>query len=326
MKAVVWTKYGSPEGLKLQDVDQPVPKENEILIRTHTTTVTAGDCELRNLKLPLLFRIPMRIYFGIRRPKNIILGQELAGEVKDVGEQVTKFKKGDHIFAATEFSFGTYAEYTCLNEKKPIYIKPTSISYEFATTIPTGGINGLHFINLGQIKPGDKLLINGAGGSIGTYALQIAKILKAEVTCVDSADKLEMLHSIGADYTIDYKTEDFTQQGKKYDVIIDIVGSASFSNCVKSLNPKGRFILGNPTLGGVIRGIWKSIASTKNIKSELAKYKPEDFQYLVDLIEKGKIKPVLDKSFSLKDIAEAHRYVEDGHKKGNLVINVINGL
>lgn len=323
MKAVVWTSYGTPDVLQIEEKERPVPRANEVLIKIHSTTVTAGDCELRRFDMPAYLWLPIRIYTGLRKPGNIILGQEVSGEVIEVGEQVIKFKKGDKIFAATGFRFGGYAEYVCLPENGSIYIKPPKISFEVATTIPTGGINGLHFVKLCNIKAGGKLLINGAGGSIGTYAVQVAKMLGAEVTCVDSTDKLKMLLSIGSDYVIDYKSEDFTQSNIKYDAIIDIIGTASFSKCIKLLNRKGRFILGNPSLRGTVQGIWISIFSSKRVKSELAKYNQEDFCFLTELIEKGQIKPVIDKSFLLEDIVDAHQYVEKGYKKGNVIVNVL---
>jgi NADPH:quinone reductase-like Zn-dependent oxidoreductase len=322
MKAALWTNYGSPEVLQVKEKENPVPKTNEVLIRIHSTTVTAGDCELRRFDMPTYLWLPLRIYTGLRKPRNIILGQEVSGEIVEVGKQVTKFKKGDYVFAATGFRFGGYAEYICLPENGSIFIKPPKISFEIATTIPTGGINGLHFIRLCKIKPSDRILINGAGGSIGTYAVQIAKYLGAEVTCIDSTDKLKMLKSIGSDYVIDYKSEDFTQMEKKFDAIIDIVGSTSFSQCLKLLNRNGRYILGNPSLSGMVLGKLISIFSNKKVKSELAEYKPDDFQYLVDMIKNSQLKPVIDRSFLLEDIVDAHQYVEKGYKKGNVIITV----
>src|SRR5215208_5609836 len=227
MKAIVWTKYGPPEALQLREVEKPTPRDNEVLIKVHAATVTFGDCEVRRLKLPLLISIPIRIYAGLIKPKRItILGQELAGEIEAVGRQVTRFKKGDPVFAATFFRFGAYAEYACLPETY-LVLKPSAITYEESATVPTGGINGLHFLRAANIQPGEMVLINGAGGSIGTYAVQIAKSLGAEVTAVDSAEKLDMLRSIGADHVVDYTREDFTKSGERYDVIYDVIGKSS---------------------------------------------------------------------------------------------------
>lgn len=322
MKAIVWTKYGPPEVLQLREVQKPAPRENEVLIKIHAATVTLGDCELRTLNTPILFRLPLRIYVGILRPKRItILGQELAGEIEAVGRNVTKFKKGDPVFGPCLLRLGAYAQYTCLPEKY-LVLKPPFLTYEEAATIPTGGINGLHFLRLANIQPGEKVLINGAGGSIGTYATQIARSFGAEVTAVDSAEKSAMLRSIGADHVIDYMQEDFTRSGQSYDVIIDVVGRSSFSRSVRSLKPKGRYVLGNPGILGSIRGRWTPTASGKKVIVALAPYKAEYYTFINDLIEKGAIKPVIDRSYPLEQTADAHRYVEQGHKKGNVVITV----
>ena len=322
MKAIVWTKYGSPKVLQLKEVEKPTPKDNEVLIKIYAATVTAADCELRSLKIPILFRLPLRIYVGLRKPKRItILGQELAGEIEAVGKEVTKFKKGDQIFAPTLLHLGAYAEYKCLPETYPV-LKPANMTYEEAATIPTGGINGLHFLRIANVQSGQRVLINGAGGSIGTYAVQIAKSFGAEVTCVDSAEKLAMLRSIGADHVIDYKQEDFTKSGETYDVIIDVVGKSSFSGSVRALKPNGRYILGNASLLGMIRGRWTPMTSEKKVIIAVASYKTEYYTLLKELIEAGKIKSVIDRRYPLEQMAEAHRYVETGRKKGNVVIIV----
>jgi len=322
MKAIIWTKYGPPDVLQLQEVEKPEPKDDEILIKVKAATVTAGDCELRRFDITIMLWLPVRIMFGIRKPRIRILGQEMAGGIESVGKNVTQFKKGDLVFAATEMRLGAYAEYACLPDKYPIAIKPANMSYEEAATIPTGGLNALHFLRKGNIRGGQKVLINGAGGSIGTYALQIAKSYGAHVTCVDAAGKLDMLSSIGSDQVIDYTQEDFTANGETYDIIIDVVGTCSFSKTVKSLSQNGHYILGNPNLAGRIRGLWISITTGKKVKSELAKYKTEDLVKLKELIEAGKVKTVIDKKYPLEQVAEAHSYVEEGHKKGNVVISI----
>jgi NADPH:quinone reductase-like Zn-dependent oxidoreductase len=322
MKAIVWTKYGSPDVLQLQEVEKPTPRDNEVLIKTYAATVTAGDCEVRSLKMPLWIWLPIRLYAGLSRPTRItILGQELAGEIEAVGKDVTRFKKGDQVFAATFFRFGAYAQYACLPETYPV-MKPSNMTYEEAATIPTGGVNGLHFLRTANIQAGERVLINGAGGSIGTYAVQIAKSFGAEVTAVDSTEKLAMLRAIGADHVIDYTREDFTRNNQTYDVIIDVAGKSPFSGSVRALKPKGRYILGNASFLGMIRSRWAPMPLEKKVAVALANYKAEDYTFLTGLIEAGKIKPVIDRRYPLEQTAEAHRYVETGHKKGNVIITV----
>jgi 2-desacetyl-2-hydroxyethyl bacteriochlorophyllide A dehydrogenase len=323
MKAIVWTKYGPPDGLQLKEVEKPTPKDNEVLVKVYATTVTAGDCEMRSLKLPIWLRLPMRLYNGLRKPKKVtILGQELAGEIESLGKDVKLFKKGDQVFAATDFSFGAYAEYNCLPEDGMLALKPDNMTYEEAAAVPVGGLNALHFLRKGNIQSGQKVLINGAGGSIGTIAIQLAKHFGAEVTAVDSTKKLDMLRSIGTDHVIDYTQEDFTKSGETYDVIFDVVGKASFPGSLRSLKKNGIYLLGNPTLSRSVRGRWTSMISSKKVIAGTADYKTEDLIFLKELIEEGKIKSVIDKSYPLEQMAEAHRYVETGQKKGNVVIIV----
>jgi NADPH:quinone reductase-like Zn-dependent oxidoreductase len=322
MKAIVWTNYGPPDVLQLKEVEKPTPRDNEVLIKVHAATVTAGDCEVRSLKIPLLFHLPIRLYAGLRKPKRItVLGQELAGEIEAVGKDITRFQKGDPVFGPTFFRFGAYAEYACLPEAYLVW-KPANVTYEEAATIPTGGVNGLHFVRTANVQPGEKVLINGAGGSIGTYAVQIAKAFGAEVTAVDSAEKLDMLRTIGADHVMDYTQEDFTRNGESYDVIIDVAGKSPFSRSLRSLNPKGRYILGNASLLNMVRARWTPMNAEKKVMVALASYKTEDYTVLKELLQTGKIKPAMDRCFPLEQTAEAHRYVENGHKKGNVVITM----
>ncbi len=325
MKAIVWTKYGSPDVLQLKEIAKPTPKTNEVLIKIHATTVTAGDCEARNLKMPILIGLPMRMYVGLRKPERItILGQELAGEIETIGKDVKRFKTGDQVFGTTGLGFGAYAEYICLPEQSAMGVLATkpSMTYEEAAAVPTGGLEALHFIRKGNIQRGEKVLIIGAGGSIGTFAVQLARYFGAEVTGVDSTNKLEMLRSIGADHVIDYTQEDFTRNGETYDVIFDVPGRSSFSGSIRSLKQNGRYLLANPGLSHTLQGPWASMRSGRKVIFGAASQKTEDLVFLKNLIEAGQIKAVIDRRYSLEQLAEAHRYVETGYKKGNIVITI----
>jgi len=333
MKAIVWTKYGPPEVLQLKEVEKPTPKDNEILVKIHATTVTSGDCEQRSLKLSFLYRLLMRLYIGIRKPKRItILGMELSGEIELVGKDVKRFKEGDQVFAATDFiGMGTYAEYICLPEEpeegnkatnSQVAIKPTNMTHEEAAPVPIGGLEALNFLRKGNIQSGQKVLINGAGGTIGTYAVQLAKYFGAEVTGVESTGKLDMLRSIGADQVIDYTQEDFTKSGETYDFILDVVSKSSFSGSISSLKENGCYLIANPGLSKMVRGRKISKKSSKKVIFGATYPKTEDLLLLKELIEAGKIKSVIDRRYPLEQTAEAHRYVETGDKKGHVVITL----
>jgi len=325
MKAIVCTKYGPPDVLQLRDVETPVPKDNEIFIKIHATTVIAGDCEMRSFNFPQMgrgLRLLMRIVFGIRGPRKMILGQQLAGEVETIGKDVTMFSKGDQVFAVSGLSFGTYAEYKCMSEEGLVALKPKNMSYAEASTIPVGGIEALYFMRAAKIKPGHKVLINGAGGSIGTIAIQLAKSMGAEVTAVDSAGKFDMLRSIGAEHFIDYKQGNFTERGETYDVIFDVVGVTKFSDCMTSLNEKGIYLQGNGTVSRSARS-----TARKNNKIAIAgpaDYKIEHLIQLRELIEGGTIRTVIDRTYPLEEMVEAHAFVEHGGKKGNVVVTLDN--
>jgi NADPH:quinone reductase-like Zn-dependent oxidoreductase len=325
MKAIVWTKYGSADGLQLKERDKPSPKDNEVLIRIYATTVSTADCELRSSNTFSLFWLPLRLYIGVLRPTRVtILGQELAGEIEAAGKAVTRFKRGDQVFAWTGFKLGSYAQYTCLPQNGVVAIKPSNLSYAEAATLPIGGLEAVHFLKRDSLQSGQKMLINGAGGSIGTFAIQIAKAFGAEVTGVDSAEKLEVMRATGADQVIDFKQEDFTKSGKCYDVIFDVIGKSPFSGSVRSLKPNGRYLLGNPGLSHRLRAGWVSSSGKKVIpySTRSANEIAADLIYLKELIESGKVKAVIDRSYPMEQIADAHRYVEAGHKKGSVVIKV----
>ena len=313
--------------LQLKEVEKPVPKDNEVLVRIYATTVTAGDCEQRSLKLPIWHALPMRAYVGLKRPKRItILGMDLAGEIESVGKNVKRFRKGDQIFASTGFvRMGTYAEYICLPEEPKdgaLAMKPANMTYEEAAAVPNGGLEALCFLRQGNVQSEQKVLINGAGGTIGTFAVQIAKSFGAEVTGVDNTGKLDMLHSIGADHVIDYTQEDFTKKGETYDFILDVVGKSSFSGSISSLEQNGRYLIAIPGPSQMVRGRWTSLISSKKVIFGAAHLKTEDLIFLKELVEAGKLKAVIDRTYPLEQIVEAHRYVDKGHKKGNVVITM----
>jgi NADPH:quinone reductase-like Zn-dependent oxidoreductase len=328
MKAVVWTAYGPPDVLELRDVEKPSPRDNELLIRIYATTVTAGDCELRSLNFPIYLSLPMRLWRGLLRPReNSILGTELSGEIEAVGKDVRRFKEGDQVFGSAGLGFGANAEYICLPEEPGeleggVAIKPANMTYEEAATVPFGGRDALHFLRKGSIESGQRILINGAGGSIGTFAVQLAKYFGAEVTAVDSAPKLDMLRSIGADHVIDYTREDFATRGEVYDVIFDVVGTLSFSPGDRSLKEGGTYLTANPGLSQMVQGVWTSLRSDKKVVMETASGTVADLVFLRELIEAGELRTVIDRTYPLEEIAEAHRYVETGQKKGNVVITV----
>ncbi|MGW8144547.1 MAG: NAD(P)-dependent alcohol dehydrogenase [Anaerolineales bacterium] len=327
MKAIIWTDYGPPEVLQLKEIEKPIPKENEVLVRIHAATVTSGDCEQRSLNLPFWYRLLMRMYVGFSKPKRItVLGMELAGEIESLGKHVTRHKEGDQVLAATSFAgMGTYAEYLCLPEEPvegALSMKPVNMTYQEAATVPVGGCEALDFIRKGNIQEGEKVLINGAGGTIGTFAVQLAKYYGAQVTGVDSQDKLDMLRSIGADCVVDFTREDFTKNGQAYDFILDLVSKSSFSRCIRSLNQNGRYLIANPDPSQIIRGWWISKISSKKVIFGGASPNTKDLIYLKELIEDGRIKAIIDRSYPLERAAEAHRYVETGRKKGHVVITV----
>ncbi len=323
MKAIIWTKYGPPEVLKLKEVEKPVPRENEVLIRVYATAVTTGDCEMRTLNFPLWIRLPMRIYVGLRKPKRVsILGGYLAGRIEELGKNVTRFNVGDEVFGFTGLSFGGYAEYICLPEEGRLVRKPANLTHEEAAPVALGGLESLHFLRKANIQPGQTILINGAGGSIGTFAVQLAKYYGAEVTAVDSTAKLDLLRSLGADHVIDYTREDFTKNGRTYDVIFDVVLKSPFSRFLKSLKENGIYLLTNPTLPKMIRGKWISANTDRKVIFEMTSPNTDDLHILRELLETGKIKSIVDRRFPLEQIVEAHRYIETGQKKGNVVVTL----
>jgi NADPH:quinone reductase-like Zn-dependent oxidoreductase len=323
MKAIVYEKFGAPDVLKVKEVEKPTPKDNEVLVKVSATTVTAGDTRMRSFTVPLSYWLPARIALGFRQPKKAVLGMELAGEVESVGKDVKRFKKGDQVFAsAFEYGFGAYAEYRCLPENGLLAIRSDKLSSEEAATLPIGGRTALYFLRAANIQQGQKVLIYGASGSIGTFAVQLAKYFGAEVIGVCSTANLELVKSLGADKVIDYTQEDFSKVGETYDVIFDTVGKASFSDCIRVLRDDGTYLQAVSAPGISVRMHWTSMTSGKKLVGGGPPPKVEDLLFLKELVEAGTIKPVIDRAYPMEQIVEAHRYVDTGRKKGNVVIAV----
>lgn len=326
MKAVVYERYGPPEVLQLKEVEIPTPKENEVLIKIHATTVTAGDTRMRKPN-PML----ARLYNGLLRPKKVpVLGFELAGKVEAIGKQVKRFKPGDEVFALAGIGFGAYAEYKCLPEEGAsdhavVELKPTNMTYDEAAAVPVGGLTAFRFLRIANIQDGQKVLIYGASGSIGTFAVQLAKHYGAVVTAVCSTSNLELVKSLGADVAIDYTRENFTSRGEQYDVIFDTVGKSPFGGCLKSLKPHGYYLRAvHIGLAPMMRGLLTSTFGNKKVVGGVGTTHHDDLLILKQLIETEKLKSVIDRCYSLEQIIEAHRYVDTGHKKGNVVIKILD--
>jgi len=302
MKAIVCPKYGAPDVLQIREVDMPLPKPDEIRVKVHATTVTTGDCRVRAFNSPLSFWIPMRLFLGIRKPRQPILGVELAGEVDSAGRDVREFKKGDRVFALTGMRFGAYAEYACLPEKSLVAHMPDHVSFEDAAAVAFGGTTALHFYRKGNVHRGQKVLIYGASGAVGTSAIQLAKHFGAEVTAVCSAANAELVRSLGADHVIDYTKENFWEREERYDIVFDAVGKSTKSACTRALAPGGRYL----TVDG------QGVAAERR----------EDMYLLKELMENGSLKAVIDRRYRMEQIVEAHRYVESGRKKGNVVVAI----
>jgi NADPH:quinone reductase-like Zn-dependent oxidoreductase len=330
MKAIVYTKYGPPDVLQIKEVEKPAPKDNEILIRNHATSINYGDIAARNFKkispqefnMPLLFWLLAKISFGLNKPKTTILGSEFAGEVEAVGKDVKSFKPGDPVFGYLGQSMGAYAGYICMPETGVLAIKPSNMTYEEAAVVPYGAIMALYLLKKVNLQPGQKVLIIGASGGIGSAAVQIARHFGAEVSGVCGTPRLEFVKSLGANKVIDYTREDFTQNGETYDLIFDILGRSSFSLCQNSLKENGRYLRASFKLKQLVQMLWTSMSGSKKVICMIAPGSVEDLRSVKELIEAGKIKAIIDRRFPMEQAAEAHSYVENGHEKGKVVITL----
>lgn len=323
MKAVVCTKYGAPEVLQLKEIKKPDPKGNEVLVKIYATTVSAADYKVRSFDVPASFWLPARLMLGLRKPRKSVLGMELSGVIESIGNDVKLFKKGDKVFAASLQTFGAYAEYICLPEDGPIALKPRNITHEEAAAIPIGARTAFHYLKkIGDVKPEQKVLIYGASGSVGTYAVQLAKYFGAEVTGVCSTVNLDLVKSLGADKVIDYTKGDFTENFEMYDIIFITIDKCPFSECKRALRKNGVYLnIGRPVPS--LQMLWTSLAT--GIKVVVGKNAPESKEALISLkqiIEQGYLKPVIDRSYSIDQIVKAHKYADTGHKKGNIVIAI----
>lgn len=326
MKAIVYREYGSPDVLELKEVEKPVPRDNEVLIRVYATTVTTGDVNARGFVfVPQGFRLLARLMFGLRKPKKEILGFELAGEIEAIGKNVSMFKEGDQVYGIDGNNMGAYAEYKCFDEDNALVIKPASLTFEEAASIPNGALTALYFLReKGNIESGQKVLVNGASGSVGSAAIQLAKYFGAKVTGVCSSSNIDRVKSLGADHLIDYTKEDFCKNGHIYDIILDTVGNVPYSKCKSSLSKKGKLLLVAAGLPEFLQSAWLSFTSSKKIivGGGMESERKEYLMFLNKLIEEGKFHSVIDKKYPFEGTADAHRYVDGGHKKGNVVITV----
>jgi NADPH:quinone reductase-like Zn-dependent oxidoreductase len=322
MKAIVYELYGSPDVLELKEIIKPIPKGNEVLIKTYATTVTAADWRVRSLTLPAGFGILARPVFGLFKPRQPILGTEIAGVVEAIGNEVTQFKVGDSVFAFSDAAMGCHAEYKCMAQDGAIALKPANLSYEEAAALSFGGTTALNFFRWGNLQAGERILINGASGGVGTAAVQLARHFGAVVTGVCSTANMELVKSLGASHVINYTQADFTKNGETYDVIVDIAGTAPFDRSKGSLTESGRLLMVLASLPEMLQAPWISMTNQKKVIVGTAMGRSEDLHFLAELAAAGSFKPVIDRCYPFEQMAEAHRYVDTGHKRGNVVITV----
>lgn len=321
MKAIVYTEYGSADVLRVQEVAPPAPRGGELLIRTRAAEVTKSDCEMRSFHFPVKwFWLPLRMAVGLRRPRRPILGIYFSGIIEAVGDSVRDFKVGDAVFGSTGLRMGAYGEYLTVPATATLVDKPSNLSFEEAAAVPLGGLNALHFMRRARIRPGDRVLVNGAGGSIGIFAVQLAKHMGAEVTAVDNAAKQGLLRRIGADHTVDYAEEDFTQSGRTYDVIFDMVVSSSYGRCLRSIKPGGRYLIGNPRVSDMLRSTLSTRFANKEVVFAFAQERRDELRDLKALLEQGVLQVPIDQVFSPERAADAHRRVQTEQRIGAVVI------
>lgn len=326
MRAVTYTNYGPPDVLELDEVEKPVPKDNEVLIRVKAVEATKSDVEMRRFKFAVKwFWLPLRIAFGVRKPRRRILGGYFSGEIASTGKGVTQFSAGELVYGAAGLRFGAYGEFVALPASYPIAAKPVNMSFAEAAAVPLGGFNALHFMRLARIEAGEKVLINGAGGSIGTHAIQIAKSMNAEVTAVDSAIKEQVLRRLGADHFIDYTKDRFTEMGRTYDVIFDMVAGSSYTGCIRILSRGGRYLSCNPRLSLMLRSFFTTRFTNKTVRFAFASETKEALCTLKEMIEDGRIKSIVDRVYPMEQAADAHRRVETEQRLGAVVIEIGSG-
>lgn len=320
MKAVIATRYGAPEVLEIQEVARPVPQANEVLVKVHAITVTSGDARVRSFNVPRSFWLPARLTLGLKKPRKAIPGMVIAGEVEAVGQQVTKFKPGDQVYAYDITKLNAYAEYACIAEDKALALKPSNTSYEEAAALPFGGVTALYFLKKGNLRSGQRVLVYGASGSVGAAAVQLAKYFGAKVTAVCGTANVEWVKALGADRVLDYTREDFARSGETYDIIFDTVGKTSLADCVRVLREGGTYLQAVSGPAQMIQMRWASMRSGKTFIGGTAYPTTEALETLRGLAEAGNIRPVVDRCYPLEQIVEAHRYVDQGHKKGDVVV------
>lgn len=325
MRAVTYSRYGPPEVLDLEEVPKPLPAADEVLVRVRAAEVTKSDCEMRGFRFAVnWFWLPLRIGFGLFRPRRRILGGYFAGEIAAVGANVTGFAPGEAVFGAAGLRFGAYAEYLVLPAQATLVAMPANMRFEEAAAVPLGGLNALHFMRLAQIQAGDKVLVIGAGASIGAHAVQIARSLGAEVTAVDAPHKADFLRRLGARHFVDYTTQDFTRGGRSYDVILSVVAGSPYGACLRLLTPGGRYLLANPRLSDMLRSVITGWFTDKTVRFAFARETREELRELKEMVERGSVVPIVDRVYPMEQAADGHRYVEAERRLGAVVMKTVS--